>query len=138
MKLTRDNHHRYMGKLAPLLLLALVVQCILYQRFVPQEMANDVSIFVGVGICLILIGGYIHNEYHRVHLRENYLELKFDLLNYHQEILYRNIVEIDVDSKRHGYSNVKLTLKDGTTHRILYIDQGDVLYKTVLEKGRLV
>ena len=138
MTITRENHHRYMTRLAPLLVLLLVIQTWLYQRFVPQEMATDVSLFVGVGLVLMLVAFHVHNEYHRVHLRENYLELKFDLLNYHQEILYRKICEIDVQNTKHGYSNVRLTLKDGSTHRIFYIDQGDVLYKTVLEKARLV
>lgn len=138
MTLTRDHHHRYMTRMAPLLVVGLIVQCLIYQRFVPMGMATDVSIFVGVGLCLMLAGFCIHNEFHRVQLRENYLELNFSMLNYHQEILYRNITEIDLESTKHGYSNVRLTLKDGSTHRIYYIDQGEILYKTVLEKARLI
>ena len=138
MTITRDNHHRYMTKLAPLMVVALIIQTLIYQRFVPQEMATDVSIFVGAGLIMMLVAFYVHNEYHRVHIRENYLELKFDLLNYHQEILYRNISEIDMDKTKHGYSNIRITLKDGSIHRIFYIDQGDVLYKTVLERSRMI
>jgi hypothetical protein len=137
MNITRENHLRYMARLAPFLVVGLVIQTYLYRLFVPQEMATDVSIFVGALLSLMLIGFYVYNEFHKVKVHANYLELRFDLLGHHQEIIFKNIIEADIDKSRHGYANLKFTMKDGSTHRILYIDQGSELYETILSRTQI-
>ncbi len=137
MNITRENHLRYMTRLAPFLVVGLIAQTFLYRLFVPQEMATDVSIFVGALLSLMLIGFHVHNELHRVTVHANYLELSFNLLGYHQEIIFKSITEVDLDNGRHGFSTLKFTMKDGSTHRIFYIDQGRELYEMILDRTQI-
>jgi hypothetical protein len=125
MQISREKHMQYMARLIPLLFLALIVQTLLYFHFFPRELASDITVFLAGGLCLLILAFGGHNLLHEVHLRSNYLEIKVRPLGLHQEIFYRDIVDAEVTHSRHGYSSVRLVLRDGREVPIYYIDEGE-------------
>lgn len=112
----------HLVRLMPLLILAIIAQYYLYTQWTPIELALDVSLFMGIGIALIAGGFGLYDQFHQVHLYRNHLEVKFNLMGYHEEILYRDIEDIDIQVTKHAYYNVTLYLWDGSTCKLRYLD----------------
>ncbi len=112
----------YIVKLMPFLLLALVAQCYVYMQWAPFDIALDVSIFMGIGLILIAGGFALYDHFHKVQLHRNHLVIKFALMNYEEEILYRNIQDLDVEVTKHAYYNVTMTMRDGSICKLYYLD----------------
>lgn len=135
MQITRHNHVRYMAKMTPLLLVLYVVQVILYRKFAPPHMTSDINLFLGVGLALIILCYHFYDQHHKIIFRENYLEVSFDLLKMKEEILYRNIVHIEITKKKHFYGNISLYLHDGNVIHLYHVDSPEFVAET-LEKKR--
>ena len=131
MEITREKHMNYLTRLMPVLLLAYIVQSYLYMQWAPKDLAIDVSIFVGVGICLIALCFALYDHFHKVELHRHHLVIGINLLKYREEILYRNIQEVEVEVSKHAFYNVTLTLRDGTIHKIYYLDDVQDLKKMI-------
>lgn len=134
MRLTREKHLSYMVKLAPLLLLAVVLQSYLYSQFFPQDLARDIGIFLSVGVALILLGFLSYDHFHQVLLAENTIEVSIHPLRYQESILYRSIVAYEVISNRYGFSQVKLELKNGEKIVLRHLDDGEKLIQWIVQK----
>lgn len=134
MDITREKHLSYMVKLAPYLMVAILIQSYLYSRFFPKLMAQDISLFLSVGVAMIMLGFYAYDHFHRVELRDNYLAISIKPLRYQEEILYRNIVAYEIMPTRHGFSNVKLILKDGYAVKIHYVDDAERFIQLIKKK----
>lgn len=122
MRITREKHMAYIVKLMPFLLIALVAQCYVYMQWAPYDIALDISIFTGIGLVLTAAGFALYDHFHKVQLHRNHLVVKFALMNYEEEILYRNIQELDVEVTKQAYYNVRLTMKDGSSCKLYYLD----------------
>lgn len=127
MQITRYHHLRYIAKITPFLLLLYVIQVYLYRRFAPPHMASDIGLFLGVGLALIILCFSFYDQHHKVIFRENYLEIRFDLLGMKEEILYRNIVQSEITKKKDFYGHIILHLLDGSTFRLYYVDSPEFI-----------
>jgi hypothetical protein len=123
-----------MAKTTPLLLVLYLLQALLYQRFAPAPLAGDVNVFLGVGLALIIFCYHFYDHHHRVILRPNYLELRLDVLGVKEEILYRNIVHIEIRRERHGYANILLHQRDGAVARLYHVDSPDLIVSFIEKK----
>jgi hypothetical protein len=135
MKISREKHLRHMTRLMPYLMLAYAAQSYLYLKYVPEHIAVDVTIFVGVGIVLVTAGFALYNHFHQVSLHKHHLSSGLMVFGLKEEILYRNIQYLDIETSRHGYFNVTLYLRDGTIHKLFYLD--DVSELNALIKSSL-
>lgn len=134
MQITREKHVNYMVKLAPYLMVAIVIQSYLYSRFFPGPVAQDIGIFLATGVAMILAGFYAYDHFHQVQLKENYLEISIRPLKYQEEILYRNIESYEIMPTRNGFSNVKLILRDGHAVKIYYLDDAENFIQWIKQK----
>lgn len=125
-----------MIKLAPYLMVAIVIQTYIYSRFFPGPMAQDIGVFLAVGVALILVGFYAYDHFHQVQLKENYLEIRVRPLQYQEEILYRNITAYEIIPTRHGFSNVKLHLREGHAVKIYYLDDAERFVQWIERKQK--
>lgn len=122
MKITREKHMAHLVRLMPFLLLAVVVQGLVYQYWVPRDMALDVSIFMGIGIALIGVAYGLYDHFHQVRLYPHFLQVRFDLMGQFEEVLYRDITDMKVEVTRQAYYNVTLLLRDGSNLKLRYLD----------------
>lgn len=122
MEITRNNHLSYMTKLTPLLVLAVIIQVLLYRQFAPPELASEVTYFLATTLVLLILGYNAHHSFHKVKLHPNYLEIRMSPLKYQEEILYQNIHEVTFEESRHAFGKLTLTLNCGKKCRIYYVD----------------
>ncbi|HXH30292.1 MAG TPA: hypothetical protein VNJ01_05745 [Bacteriovoracaceae bacterium] len=135
MNVTRENHLKYMTKMTPLLILAYVIQSLVYRQFIPGDLATDFTIFLGVGLVLIIICFQYYDQNHKVILKENFLEVRFDILKMHQEVLYQNIDEVEVKRSRHSFAHVTLHLRDGSSVKLHHIDSPELIQQAIARKN---
>lgn len=131
MQITRLHHLRYMAKLTPFLLLLYVIQVLLYQRYAPAHMTGDINLLLGVGLALIILCYQFYDHHHQIIFKENFLEVKFDLLRMKEEILYRNIVHMEISKRKEFYGNIVLHLKDGSTCHLYHIDSPELVMEFI-------
>lgn len=134
MQITREKHLQYMVRLVPYLIAAIALQGYLYFHFFPQSLAHDITIFLSIGVALILGSFCAHDHFHQVTIRENYLEIAVRPLKYQEEILYRNITAYEIVPTKHGFSSVKLFLKDGNAVKIYYVDDAERFINIIKKK----
>lgn len=134
MQITREKHLQYMVKLIPYLIAAIVVQSYVYFHMFPQHLAQDITVFLGVGVALILLGFGAHDHFHQVKMKENYLEISVKPLKYQEEILYRNITAYEIIPTKHGFASVRLILKDGNAVKIYYLDDAENFIQKIKSK----
>ena len=127
MQITRHEHQRYMSRLAPALLLLYVIQVYLYQRFAPVHMASDMNLFLGIGLALIILLYHFYDYHHKIILRPNYIETRFDILKMKEEILYQNVVHIEVKRSRFHFAKIILHERDGNVHHLHHVDSPDLI-----------
>lgn len=125
MEITREKHWQYMTKLTPILAVAVVIQSYLYFRYFPHDLAQDITVFLGIGLSMILGFFGLHNHFHQVELKPNYLRISIKPLKYEEEIVYRDVTGYEVTPSKHGFSTLKLELKDGRSLKIFYVDEVD-------------
>ncbi len=135
MNVTRENHLKYMSKMTPLLILAYVIQGLVYRQFISGELASDLTIFLGVGLLLIILCFQFYDHNHKVIVRENFLEVRFDLLKMHDEILYQNVVGLEVKKTRHNFAHVTLELRDGRRVTLHHIDSPELIQEAIARKN---
>lgn len=133
MEITRANHLRYMTRLTPVLIVLYGIQAILYQRFAPPALASEVNIMMGVGLALIILAYQLYNHHHKITFHANYLEIRFNLLAIHEEILYRDIASVEVQNKKH-YAHVVLHLKSDDKVKLMHIDSPELIQEFIEKK----
>lgn len=133
MQITRNNHLRYMARLTPFLLFLYLIQVYLYQKFAPAHLSSDVNLFLGIGLALIILLYHFYDQHHKITLKENYLEARFDLLKIKEEVLYQNVIYIEVKRSRFYYGKVTLHTRDGSVCHLHHVDSPDLI-KEFIEK----
>ena len=131
MKISRDKHLAYVSRLMPFLLGAYVLQTIIYLNFAPRAIVVDVMIFQAIAIVLTALCFVLYDHFHIVKLHRNHLVVGFDLANYKEEILYRNISAFKVEVTKYSYYNVTLDLRDGSTIKLYYLDDVEDLKQMI-------
>jgi hypothetical protein len=132
---TRENHLKYINKLTPYLVISYALQSYLYLQWAPKDLASEVIVFLGAALTL-LIGGFIFfGQHHKIIFHQHHLEVRFDLLGYQQELLYRDIQWIEVARSAHGFATLILTSKDHAVIKLFYVDQ-PLSIKSFLEQKR--
>lgn len=131
MKITRENHAHYMGRLAPLLLIAYVSQTWCYYKYLSPALAYDISVFLGIGLILIAAAFLIHDFCYVATLHDNYLQLKLVPFPYEDEILLRDIEEVTVVPTRFSFSHLKLTTDEGKNIWLYNVDNAQKLAETI-------
>jgi hypothetical protein len=134
MQITRHNHVRYMAKMTPFLLFLYIGQVLLYQRFAPPNMTSDINLFLGIGLAFIIMCYQFYDHHHKIIFKENFLEVSFDLLKMKEEILYRNIVHVEITKKKHYYGNITLHLKDGSIVNLYHVDSPEFVQDWIEKK----
>jgi hypothetical protein len=134
MKVTRENHASYMGRLAPILLFAYVAQTWCYYRFLSPALAYDISIFLGIGMILIAAAFLIHDHCYVATLHENHIELKLNPFPYQDEILFRDIENVEVVKTRFSFSHLKLTTDEGKTIWLYNVDDAQKISEAIKNK----
>jgi hypothetical protein len=122
MQVTRNHHQRYMARVTPFLILLYLAQTYLYQTLAPSPLSSDVTLILGVGLAALIALYYVYDHHHKIIFHPNYLEVKFDLLGIHQEILYNNITEVEVKKIKHQFAHICLHLRDGNQCHLHHID----------------
>lgn len=123
MKVTRENHAHYMGRLAPLLLVAYVAQTWCYYKYLSPALAYDIAVFLGIGLILVVAAFLIHDFCYVATLHDNHIEFRLHPFPYEDEILYRDIEEVEVVSTRFPFSHLKLTTDEGKNIWLYNIDE---------------
>jgi len=123
MQITRQNHLRYMGMMTPVLVVLYFIQIILYQRYAPVHLAGDMNLFLGIGLGIIIFSYHFYDYHHRVLFHRNYLEVRFDVLKMKKEILYQNIVQVEVSKSRKKYGDIKIHLRTGEIIQLHHVDR---------------
>ncbi|MFL5785953.1 MAG: hypothetical protein ACJ76H_15145 [Bacteriovoracaceae bacterium] len=134
MKVTRENHAHYMGRLAPILLAGYVAQTWCYYRFLSPNLAYDISIFLGIGLILIAAAFLIHDFCYVATLKDNYLEIRLHPFPYEDEILYSDIEEVEVVSTRFQFSHLKLTTDEGKNIWLYNVDEAHKVAETIKQR----
>lgn len=134
MKVTREDHAIYMGRLAPLLLVAYGAQTWCYSRYFSPALAHDISIFLGIGIILIAAAFLIHDLCYIATLHDNHIELKLTPFPYQDEILFQNIEKVEVVKTRFSFSHVKLTTDEGKNIWLYNVDDAHKISETIKNK----
>ncbi len=134
MKVTRENHASYMGRLAPLLLTLYVAQTWCYYRFLSPALAYDISVFLGMGLILIVAVFLIHDHCYTATLHDNYLELRLLPFPYEDEILFRDIDEVEVVPTRFAFSHLKLTTDEGKNIWLYNVDDAQKISEAIKNK----
>jgi hypothetical protein len=134
MQITRNNHLRYMAKLTPFLLLAYVLQVIIYQHFAPAHLSGDMNLFLGIGLAMIIMCYQFYDHHHKIIFKENYVEVRFDVLKMKEEILYSNIVHVEIRKKRHYYAHMVLYQKDGSLCHFHHVDSPELIAEYIEKK----
>lgn len=127
MRITREKHLNYLTRLMPFLFGAYILQCYLYLQWAPRDLALDVALFMGIGIVLVSLGFAFYDQIHTVKLHRHHLVISIDLIKYKEEILYSHIQHIKVNPSSHAFYNVTLTLRNGETHKLYYLDDVEEL-----------
>ncbi len=123
MKITRENHAHYMGRLAPLLLAAYVAQTWCYYRYLSPALAHDISIFLGAGLILIAAAFLIHDFCYVATIHANHIQFNLHPFPYKEEILFRDIEEVEVVTTRFPFSHLKLTTDEGKNIWLYNVDE---------------
>lgn len=134
MQITRNNHLRYMAKLTPVLIVLYGLQAVLYQRFAPAHLASDMNLFLGIGLALIILCYHFYDHHHQIVFRENYVEVRFDLLKMKEEILYSNIVHVEIRKKRHYFAHMVIHLRDGSVCHFHHVDSPELISDFIEKK----
>lgn len=134
MQITRNNHLRYMAKITPALMALYVLQVILYQKFAPAYVSTDMNIFLGVGLALIIMCYQFYDNHHKIIFRENYVEVRFDVLKMKEEILYSNIVHVEIRKKRHYFAHMVIYQKDGSVCHFHHVDSPELIAEYIEKK----
>lgn len=134
MQITRHNHLRYMAKITPFLILLYALQVILYQKFAPPHMSGDVNLLMGIGLAFIILCYQFYDHHHQIVFRENYLEVRFDILKMKEEILYQNIVHLELKKKRDYFGHIVLHQKDGSICQLHHVDSPEMIIEYIEKK----
>lgn len=134
MQITRNQHQRYMARLAPLLGALYVAQVYLYQKFAPPHMASDMNLFLGVGLAIIILLYHFYDQHHKITFRPNYIETRFDILKMKEEILYRDVTHIAVKRSRFNYGKVTLHVRDGNIYQLHHVDSPELIAEYIEKK----
>lgn len=134
MQITRLHHLRYMAKITPFLLLLYIIQVLLYQRYAPAHMTGDINLILGIGLAGIILCYQFYDQHHQIIFKENYLEVRFDLLRMKEEIIYRNIVHMEIAKRKEFYGNIILHLKDGSTCHLYHVDAPELVIQFIEKK----
>jgi hypothetical protein len=134
MQITRHNHVSYMAKVTPYLFILYVAQVILYQKFAPAHMTGDINLFLGVGLAFTILCYFFYDHHHKIVARENFLEMRFDLLQMKDEILYQSIEYAQITKKKHFYGNITLYLRDGSICHLYYVDSPELILDFIEKK----
>jgi hypothetical protein len=119
---TRESHLKYVNKITPYLVVSFVVQSYIYQRWAPAGLASEVIIFIGCSLALLIAAMIFFDHHHKIIFHENHLEVRFDLIQYHQEVLYRDIQWVEITRSKHGFATLVVTGKDHVETKLFYLD----------------
>lgn len=134
MQITRNNHLRYMAKITPLLIGLYIVQIILYQKFAPPHLSGDMTLVLGVGLAAIILCYHFYDTHHKILLKENYVEVRFDLLKMKEEILYGNITHVEIKKKKHYYAHMVIHQRDGSVCHFHHVDSPELIQEFIEKK----
>jgi hypothetical protein len=134
MQITRNNHLRYMAKLTPVLITLYIIQVIAYWKFAPAHLAGDMNLILGIGLAAIILCYQFYDQHHKIIFRENYVEVRFDILKMKEEFLYQNIVHVEIKRKRHYYAHMVIHLRDGSTCHFHHVDSPELIADYIEKK----
>lgn len=122
MNITRHEHVRYMAKWTPLLIGLYLVQAYLYARFAPAHLSTDVNLLLGIGLSFIILSYNFYDYHHKIILKPNYIEVRFDVLRMKEEILYQHIQFVEIKKAKGAFANMSLHLRDGSVCQLFHVD----------------
>ncbi len=134
MQITRHNHLRYMAKITPLLIVLYIAQVIVYQKFAPAHLSGDMNLLLGIGLALIILCYQFYDHHHQILCKGNYLEVRFDILKMKEEILYQNIVHLELKKKRDYYGHIILHQRDGSVCQLHHVDSPELIIEYIEKK----
>ena len=131
MKVTREKHFDYMFKLAPQLAAAYFVQAYFYLNYGPEQLAKEIVVTLGVGLILLVLGFYLHDQLHNINLHEDYLEVSFSPLKIKREVKYRDIINIEINKNKKDFSDITIEARDGRVIKLLRVDNAELIQKRI-------
>lgn len=134
MHITRNNHLRYMAKITPLLIALYVLQVILYWKFAPTHLSGDMNLLLGVGLACIIMLYQFYDHHHKIILKENYVEVRFDILKMKEEILYGNITHVEIKKKKHYFAHIVIHQRDGSMCHFHHVDSPELIQEYIEKK----
>lgn len=120
-----------MGRLAPVLLAGYVAQAWCYYTFFSPNLAYDISVFLGIGLTLIVAAFLIHDYCYVATLKDNFIQFKLHPFPYEDEVLYRDIDEVEVVSTRFPFAHLKLTTDEGKNIWLYNVDEAHKVAETI-------
>lgn len=123
-----------MTKVMPLLTLAYFIQAYFYLNYAPYGLAQEVVGLLGLSLVGMFVYYFIYDRYHEVVLHPNYVEIKFAPLQIQKECLYREILNVEIESSKKSFHHVKIHLKSGEVLKLAHVDHADSVRKYLLER----
>lgn len=137
MEITRNEHARYMSRLTPILIALYLIQAWLYQKFAPAHLSGDVNLFLGVGLAIIILLYHFYDLHHKIIMRPNFIETRFDILKMKEEILYRKVTMVEVKKSRWAFGKVILHTFDGETFELHHLDAPEEVAQYIENKRKM-
>lgn len=134
MIITRENHAHYMGKLAPFLLAVYLLQTWFYSRLLSPTWAYDISVFLGIGLILIVAAFLAHDYCYVATLGEREIGFKLRPFPYERALAYREIDEVKVIPTRLPFAHIRLTTDEGRNIWLYNVDNAHQVARTIEER----
>lgn len=135
MKITRERYAQFVTKLIPFLVLSYLLQAYFYLKYAPSDISYDVVLLLGFALVGMFIYHGVFEHFHKITLHPNYLEVQFAPLRLFNSYSYREIVQVEVESKLKAYQHVLIHLEDGSKLKLAYVDDAEKIRNFLLERS---
>lgn len=135
MKITRENHSKFMSKALPLLTFIYFIQSYFYLKYGPEGLSQEVVGCLGLGLAGIFAYYLIYDKYHEIIFHSTYLEIRFSPLQIHHECFYREIVDVEIKDGKKNYDHVLIHLRNGEILKLAHVDNPHTVRKYLLERA---
>jgi hypothetical protein len=132
--ISRENHLDHMVKVVPLIVMGYGIQCYFILNAGHTEFATNCLLGLALGLGLMIVSFITYDLKHQVHFSDESLEIRF--YSFSKKISYDEIVKIDISHEGQSFTNMTLTIKSGSKHRLFFIDDGDKIRSWLIDQKK--
>lgn len=132
MQITRHAHLSYMNRVVPFLGIAYFIQSYLYLSLGPEDFMREAVAFLGLGLVMLIGAFFAYDQFHQIKLYGHHLEVGVRFFKLKKEVLYKNIIKIEITGNHSKFKDMILILQDESVIRLLHIDNAEEIKKHIL------